>query len=832
MALSSDCTIVSLCKIQKVKKIFILGLLALGFNGFAQTGLTSIETEKIAGELPAGMVTGQVKTTDNLPAAHVTVFLKELNRIVITDNAGYFSIKNIKEGVYTLEISMIGLKTQQRIVELKKDQQVNVSLLLIEDVKQLTEVVIANNKRLNARPVEIGKIAINPMDLPQAISVIGQGMIRDQQALRLSDVIKNVNGVYMTTTRGNVQESFAARGYSFGTNNLFKNGARVNVGAMPEMSSLERVEVLKGSAAILFGQVAPGGIVNMVTKEPKFNFGGEVSMRVGSYDLYKPAFDVYGPLSKHIAYRVNGTFESANSYRDNVSSKRYYINPSFLFKIGSKTDLILEADYLNHEFTPDFGIGSLDNTKIPDVPRSRFMGTSWQYNVTQQTTTGLTVRHKFNDSWKLNSSLSYQYYTRDYFSVERIQAASNGDWTRPLGKILMYENYYTGQVNLVGKFNTGKVNHDLLAGIDADRYLTLHNDFSFPGSLPGNGYDKINILDESKFVQRTDIPNATNIRKREIPVNRFGAYVQDLVKITSKLNVLAGIRWSYVEAVGIDSTNVITGAKVTGKTKKDEAFSPRLGIVYKPFRSTSFFASYSNSFVVNSGQDIDGNVIKPSIVDQYELGVKNELFEGRLSANITLYRIKNNNLAQTAPYLKDGTANNNSNIKMLSGETMSDGIEIDLSSEPIKGLNIHAGYSYNYMRFTKNDTTAGSFKTGERLVNNPAHTANASVFYTINIGRNKGLKIGASALYIGDRFAGWNTDVVKQAGAPFTYRSRIFEIKGFTTIDLTAAYTFKKISVQGKVSNLTNTYNYYVHENYSVNPIAPTQFSATVSYKF
>ncbi len=832
MALSSDCTIVSLCKIQKVKKIFILGLLALGFDGFAQTGLTSIETEKIAGELPAGMVTGQVKTTDNQPAAHVTVFLKELNRTVITDNAGYFSIKNIKEGVYTLEISMIGLKTQQRIVELKKDQQVNVSLLLIEDVKQLTEVVIANNKRLNARPVEIGKIAINPMDLPQAISVIGQGMIRDQQALRLSDVIKNVNGVYMTTTRGNVQESFAARGYSFGTNNLFKNGARVNAGAMPEMSTLERVEVLKGSAAILFGQVAPGGIVNMVTKEPKFNFGGEVSMRVGSYDLYKPAFDVYGPLSKHIAYRVNGTFESANSYRDNVSSKRYYINPSFLFKIGSKTDLILEADYLNHEFTPDFGIGSLDNTKIPDVPRSRFMGTSWQYNVTQQTTTGLTVKHKFNDSWKLNSSLSYQYYTRDYFSVERIQAASNGDWTRPLGKILMYENYYTGQVNLVGKFNTGKVNHDLLAGIDADRYLTLHNDFSFPGSLPGNGYDKINILDESKFVQRTDIPNATNIRKREIPVNRFGAYVQDLVKITSKLNVLAGIRWSYVEAVGIDSTNVITGAKVTGKTKKDEAFSPRLGIVYKPFRSTSFFASYSNSFVVNSGQDIDGNVIKPSIVDQFELGVKNELFEGRLSANITLYRIKNNNLAQTAPFLKDGTANNNSNIKMLSGETMSDGIEIDLSSEPIKGLNIHAGYSYNYMRFTKNDTTAGSFKTGERLVNNPAHTANASVFYTINIGRIKGLKIGASALYVGDRFAGWNTDVVKQAGAPFTYRSRIFEVRGFTTIDLTAAYTFKKISVQGKVSNLTNTYNYYVHENYSVNPIAPTQFSATVSYKF
>lgn len=799
----------------------------MSFNGFAQTGLTSIETEKTAGELPAGMVSGQVKTTDGQPASHVTVFLKELNKAVVTDESGYFTIRNVREGVYTLEISMIGLKTQQRPVEVKKDQQVNVSLILIEDVKQLSEVIVANHKRLNARPVEIGKIAINPMDLPQAITVIGQGTIRDQQALRLSDVIKNVNGVYMTTNRGNVQESFAARGYSFGSTNLFKNGARVNAGAMPEMSSLERVEVLKGSAAILFGQVAPGGIVNMVTKEPKFNFGGEVSMRVGSYDLYKPAFDVYGPLSKNVAYRINGTFESANSYRDNVSSKRYYVNPSFLFKLGNKTDLILEADYLNHEFTPDFGIGSLDNTKIPDVPRNSFFGTSWQYNITQQSTAGVTVKHKFNDTWKLNSSLSYQYYTRDYFAVERIQAAANGDWTRPLGRMLMYENYYTGQVNLVGKFNTGKISHDLLAGVDADRYLTLNNDFSFPGSLPGNGYDKINILEPSKFVQRTDIPAATNIRKREVPVNRFGAYVQDLLKITSKLNVLAGIRWSYVEAVGIDSTNVITGAKTKGISKVDKAFSPRLGLVYKPFRSSSFFASYSNSFVVNSGQDIDGNPLDPSIIDQYELGVKNELFNGLLSANITLYRIKNNNLSQTAPFLKDGTPNSNSAIKALVGKTLSDGIEIDLASQPVKGLNILAGYSYNYARYAGSPNSTGNNKAGERMVNNPEHTANASVFYTFDCKNLSGLKIGATAVYIGDRFGGWNNTV----GQTQSY-SRLIAVKGFTTIDITAAYTFKKVSVQGKISNLTNTYNYYVHENYSVNPIAPTQFSATVSYKF
>ncbi len=810
-----------------MRHIFTTILIAISLNALPQNNLNAIANTAPA-EIPAGVITGQIKTSDDRPAAYVSVYLKENNKTTMTDENGFFSLKNIKEGIYTLEITMVGLKPQQKIVELKKDQVVSISVALAEDTKQLTEVVVATGRRLNNRPVEIGKIAINPMDLPQAITVIGHGMIREQQAQRLSDVIRNVNGVYLTTTRGSVQESFAARGYSFGSNNLFKNGARINAGSMPEMSSLERVEVLKGSSAILFGQVAPGGVINMVTKEPKFNFGGEVSMRVGSYDLYKPTFDIYGPMSKSVAYRLNGTFESANSFRDGVSSKRYYINPSFLFKLGRKTEVVLEGDYLNHEFTPDFGVGTINNTVIADVPRNRFFGTDWQYNITQQSTATATLKHNFSDSWKLNASASYQYYTRDYYAVERIQALANGDWTRPLGRILTFENYYSAQVNLVGKFKTGKINHDLLAGIDADRYKTLNNDFSFPAvaGLPAGSYDKINLFDLNKYPMRNDIPQETNIRKRVLPVNRFGAYVQDLVKITAKLNVLAGIRWSYVETVAIDSTNTLTGATAKGVARTDNAFSPRLGIVYKPTNTTSFFASYSSSFVVNSGLDVDLNPIEPSLIDQYEIGVKNEFFRGLLSANLTLYRIKNNNLAQTAQFLRDGTPNNNTSIKELSGGTLSDGVEIDLASHPIKGLDITAGYSYNFARVTSAATTTGSQKVGETLVNNPKHTANATMFYTFNKGI-KGLKIGASALYIGERWGGWNNSVNQSQSF-----SRLIYVGGYTTLDITAGYNFKKYSILAKVSNVTNTLNYNVHENYSVNPIAPTQFVATVSYKF
>lgn len=816
-----------------VSRIYTLLLaLALVQTGYTQTvalATSSIPVTEVPEDKETGALQGRVLTIDNQPAENVTVTLKELNRNTLTNQQGVYSIKHIKPGQYTLVVTMAGLQSREQSVTVKAQATTETDFTLSENHKQLEEVVVTNHRSMNDQPVSLGKIAIDPMDLPQSISVLGQGLIREQQALRLSDVIRNVNGVYLTTTRGNVQESFGARGYNLGNTNLFKNGFRVNSSVLPEMSSLEKVEILKGSGAILYGQVAPGGIVNMVTKQPKFTQGGEVSMRIGSYSLYKPTFDIYGPINSSIAYRVNGTYENAKSFRDQVSSERFYVNPSLLFKLGKRTELIAEGDYLYNEFTPDFGIGSIADKSIPDVPRSRFMGTPWQYNKIWQTTSTLTVKHQLSANWKINSSLSYQNYKRDYYSVERIQADSTAKFRRPLGKIYTTEKFYAAQFNLIGKFNTGQLEHNLLTGLDADRTVTFNNDYNVTGTI----YDSINILDMGKYAARTDIPEATAIRERFAPVNRFGVFAQDLIKLSPKFNLLAGVRWAYVETRGIDSTNLINGTKITGVTRYDKAFSPRFGLVYKPFNSTSFFVSYSSSFITNTGQDIYGKAIKPSLVDQYEVGVKNQFLNGLLSANVTAYRIINNNLAQTAPYLLDGKSNSNTNIKLLGGETTSDGVEVDLAANPISGLNITAGYSYNYMRYTKTDTTIGSFKTGERLVNNPAHTTNGSIFYTFGKGRLEGLKIGTTIVYLGDRFAGWNTDVAYDPAKKQTFlRDRLMKVSGYTTIDITAGYTFRKISLLAKVSNITNTYNYSVHENYSVNPIAPTLVSATISYRF
>ena len=384
------------------------------------------------------------------------------------------------------------------------------------------------------------------MDLPQSVTVVGQQVIADQQASKLSDVVKNVNGVSLGTTRGATAETFFARGYNLGANNIMKNGARSNSAVIPEASTLEKVEVLKGSAALLYGNVSGGAVINMVTKQPQFNWGGEVSMRAGSYNFYKPTIDVYGPISQNLAFRVIGTGETAESYRDEVESKRFYVNPSLLYKLGSRTDILVQADYLKHDFTPDFGIGSLAETEIPtSIPRNAFFNTGWAYNNVDQTNASITINHRISDIWKLNVIAARQDFNRDYFSTERIQALANGDWGRKLTRSKIGENYYNGQVNLNGEFKTGFLGHNLLVGTDMERYMNITNAFTIDkASLNKSGnYDTINILDPTKFTPNSVLPQTNNTARTETPTFRYGIFMQDLISVSEKFKVLAGLRY-------------------------------------------------------------------------------------------------------------------------------------------------------------------------------------------------------------------------------------------------------------------------------------------------
>ncbi|MFH6987620.1 TonB-dependent siderophore receptor [Flavobacterium collinsii] len=715
----------------------------------------------------------------------------------------------------------------------------------------LNEVLIKTNRE--PKPVTAVRSGLKPMDNPQSIQVISSDVIEQQQAIRLSEVIKNANGVYVGSARGGATESFFSRGYNMSDNNMFKNGFRYNSGSIPDVSGLEKVEFLKGGSALLFGNVAPGGILNLVTKTPSFKSGGEVSMQIGSYAFYKPSFDFYGPLSKSIAFRINGSYENSESFRNVVKNERVYVNPSLLFIINPKTQITVQGDYLTADWTPDFGTG-LIGKQILDLPRNAFYGSLWSNGTTKSASASVLLNHDFNKNWKLNFNSSFQSYDRTQKSTAQMSNITNsGDWTRALVQNKNLEQILGDQLSLQGNFNTGSIKHQIYTGVDWENSFATGYTYAFD---PAN-YDTINLFAFDPSKQKNDIPNARATQILKTETNRFGAYFQDLISITEKVKVLAGIRWSWQEGQATTYKETYnTGTKVqtvapenaiaeVGAKKLDNAFSPKVGIIYQPTKSTSLFASYSNSFSPNIGFTVDNKTIEASIIDQYEAGIKKEFFEGLLSTNLTVYQISNSNLAQTAPFLADGiTENVNSSIKVLGGATKSKGVEIDITATPIEGLNIIAGYSYNDMRYTKTSGTSGSFVAGDQVVRTPKNTANLSFFYKVPEGMFKGVSFGAIANYIGNRLGGWNDDYLWTAVKPtptnpkpnpayiVTIRDRDIPIEGYTTIDASVGYEWGKFSVLCKLSNITNELNYTVHENYSINPIAPRQILTSLKYKF
>lgn len=699
-------------------------------------------------------------------------------------------------------------------------------------IQEIEDVRLHKTGNPNKARISTAKSNLTVMETPQPVSIVTHEIIEQQQAKQLSDVIKNVNGIYITSSRGGSQDSFGGRGFTFGNENMFKNGMKINSGIFPEVSSLERVEVLKGANAMLYGNVGPGGIVNMVTKKPRFNFGGSLGMNFGSWNSYKPTVDIYGPLSEKIAFRVNGTYEYADSFREKVNSQKQYFNPSFAFNIGENTQIIVEGDYLKHHFTPDFGLGSLMDSKTgisslnTGLNKTTFLGDDWNFQTNQMATTDIILNHQFNEKWLLNAVAGYQNYTKDYFSVERIQwmfDATNPNsaptWNRTLNKSYNEQNYGALQINLNGEFETGKLKHKMLFGADAD-YGTADT-YAFQdkkGKLFGTSYSVGKwILNNSQSWTAIAEPEATEARRVRVPTKRAGVYVQDFLELSKYVKILAGLRYSYLETQASEVTffNNFKDNTLPTEATKDHAFSPKAAVIFTPAENFTVYGSYTNSFVPNTGLDLNKQPLKPSNVDQFEIGLKKNILNNAVAFNLSAYQINNNNTYQTS--LTDTT------LKEYAGKIRSRGVELDITGNPTPQLSLIGGASYNHSVYT--ETPAGfGYVENQKLVRTPAFTANASAFYKFSE-MLKGVIIGASAFYTGDRKAGWN-DTKNQ-----TQTTRMIDVKGFTTVDLSLGYEYKNFLLQGKLGNIFDVENYNIHENYSVNPITPRNFYLTLTYK-
>jgi iron complex outermembrane receptor protein len=539
-----------------------------------------------------------------------------------------------------------------------------------------------------------------------------------------------------------------------------------------ETANLEGVEVLKGPASILYGEIQPGGVVNLVSKQPLDTpfYGAE--LQVGSRALFRPRIDFAGPLTKDgdLLYRLNAVFSREDSFRDfDTSSRRVFIAPTLAWKISDRTDLTLQLEYLDYK--QPFDTGRVANgDQILDIPRNRIINEPGDFVTGKILSIGYNFEHRFSDNWKIRNS--FRYLSRDIFEEFAFPFdfdPTTGIATRNFGGFDINVDSYSLQTNVVGKFNTGSVKHTLLAGVDLNQ--TTDDTFA--------AFDLFNPLPLDVFnpVYGTqprpnfrDLPAFVN---RKITERRLGIFLQDQVEILDHLKLLAGLRYDIVELKTESAANAFDPVGFTA-SQTDTALTPRLGIVYQPIYAISLYASYSRSFNPSTESTFTGNILEPERAEGWEAGVKADL-NPNLSATLAYFDITKQNVATTDP--------NNPLFSITAGEQQSRGVEVDLTGQILPGWNVIASYAYTDAKITQDNT----FPVGNRLSGSPFHSMSLWTTYEIQKGDLRGLGVGAGFNYVSDRFG--DLDNSFELGSYFLTNAALF----YRRDNWRAAVNFKNI---------------------------------------
>ncbi|MBE7385479.1 MAG: TonB-dependent receptor [Leptolyngbya sp. SIO1E4] len=574
-------------------------------------------------------------------------------------------------------------------------------------------------------------------DIPQSIQVVPRQVIEDQQARSLQDVTRNVSGVFQGSSFGNSLNTSIIRGFQ--TDVFLRDGFRDPTRILRETADLERIEVLKGPASVLYGTLEPGGIINLVTKQPLEDPLYSVDLTVGSFGFVEPSIDLGGSLNESgtLLYRLNALYENGGNFRDfdDQEVERLFIAPSLTWQISDNTDITFNFDYFDDERPYDRGIVAFGNG-VADIPSDRILGELDDVAKTESLEAGYLLEHRFSDSWRLRNNFRFNSLDRfDIFTDPQSLDESTGILTRRFGDLERTDEIYSLQTNVVGEFSTGSVEHTLLFGIDLFREtLDLDNRFSENG-VPSS----INIFDPEYGIvprpERNELPLNLILDSQ---TNTLGIYLQDQIELSEQWQLLVGGRFDIV-----DQESFLDGSffgESSSSQQQEEAFSPRLGIVYQPIELLSLYASFTQSFVPNSSVDEDGNLLDPERGNQYEVGIKGDFLDGNLSATLAAFNINKTNIAIADPDLPG--------VSRPIGEQRSRGIEIDLRGEILPGWNIFASYAYTDAEITEDD---GSEDEGNRLFGVPEHAASLWTTYEIQAGDLQGLGFGAGVFFVGER---------------------------------------------------------------------------------
>jgi len=564
-------------------------------------------------------------------------------------------------------------------------------------------------------------------DIPQSIQVVPQQVLEDRNVRTVTEAVETVSGVVDGANNfGAPTGARIIRGFNQGTEGgNFRNGNRdADFYGLTGSETIERVEVLRGPASVLFGAVEPGGIINVITRQPLNEPYYNLEFEAGNLGFYQPGIDLSGPLTPDdsVLYRFIASYQGAESFQDFVTTNLTAIAPSLTFNIGDRTTLDLYYEYLEYlgnpseSYTGVFSDGDF-------FPQDLYVGyPDFSFNNITTQRLGYTLNHELNANWQIRNNFAV--VANRVFEEYAIALNLVDDRfleLRANDREYAQDNYFA-QIDVLGEFNTGAIAHQLLVGFDFNRNVEVFK--SDAASVPN-----LDIFDPDYDIAEPDYAPRFNFNEA---TETYGVYLQDQIRLLDNLKLLLGGRLDWV------SRNS-TSDGINDPDQNDSAFSPRIGLVYQPSDIVSLYASYSRSFIPTFGFNPDGRSFEPTRGTQYEVGVRTDFLDGRLSTTLAAYHLTKSNITTSDPDDPD--------FSIQVGEQRSQGVELDITGEILPGWNVIASYAYTDAETTE-DTT---IPEGNRLVGVPENQASLWTTYEIQTGALQGLGFGLGLFYVGER---------------------------------------------------------------------------------
>ncbi len=641
-------------------------------------------------------------------------------------------------------------------------------------------------------------------ETPQSISVVSRDVVEDLGATRLQDALDYAGGVGRGNNFGGQGlTTFTVRGFT--TGEFYRNGFPINRGYpnMPDANTIERLEVLRGPATMLYGRGDPGGTFNVVSKQPLAERMVTLGSQVSDQGMRRGTLDASGPLDEEgrLAYRLNVIGEGGDTFRDHVETERYGIAPVVSWQVNDTTRLTFEGDFMRNNAPLDRGVTHYAGQR-GTASRDTFFGEK-DAGKLHNDNNMLQVRfeHMLNDDWTLAGGTQWLDGTLQGNAIEGNGIAADG---RTLGRNFNYRKLeWTDrdtQLNLTGHFSTGGFEHTLLTGIEYEDYdyqSIIQRSSGAVGAYPIDIFDPV-YGQPRPALTRTPTNDQENLKT-------FGVFVQDQVALTERLKLLAGARFERFE----HEYESFVPQKPPGSRNwevTDSAVTPRLGVIYDLTDTVAVYANTARSFKPNSGASREGGGFKPEEGKSYEMGVKWEALDRQLSVDAAVYQIEKRNVLTTDPV--------DSTFSVAAGEVRSRGFDLNVAGNLTPEWRVIGGYAYVDAEVTKDI----NIPSGTRLLNVPKNTFSLLNVYEFQDGGLKGLGLGVGAKYVDER-AGQTA-------------ANAFSMDSYTVVDLLGYYKVnERIRLNLDLKNLFDAdYEEGAFGNVYAYPGAPRTVQAGISY--